>query len=81
MHQEYGHVIMSSDASTLSSESRGHKNVEGHDESSVQHLIQDEESASIADLRDDDVLLGRGKSHLKHPGNLRFEGKVETPWR
>jgi hypothetical protein len=29
----------------------------------------------ILDICDGDVLLGRGKSNVRHPGNLRFQGK------
>jgi hypothetical protein len=37
----------------------------------------DPDDSSLVDIEDNDVLLGRGKSNMKHPGNARFHGKVD----
>jgi hypothetical protein len=33
----------------------------------------------ISVFKDDDVLLGRGKSNATHIGNVRFQGKLGNP--
>jgi hypothetical protein len=35
----------------------------------------------VHEVHDDDVLLGRGKSNMKHVGNLKFQGKgIKKYW-
>jgi hypothetical protein len=36
----------------------------------------------VHEVHDNDVLLGRGKSNMKHVGNLKFQGKgIKKYWR
>jgi hypothetical protein len=35
------------------------------------------DNAASTHVRPQDVLLGRGKSHLKHPGNVQFQSKYQ----
>jgi hypothetical protein len=38
---------------------------------------QDSDDAVIVEYNDKDVLSGRGKSNLKHPGNQKYQGEQE----
>lgn len=44
--------------------------------SSVPSLGPNEEEVAEEEIGDSDVLLGRGKSYTKHPGIVRFQGKM-----
>lgn len=69
-------TIMSSDKNDVFHSYRSrHPAEEQHDEKGRLFSVQDTESGPVSQLRDNDVLLGRGKSNVKHPGNLRFQGK------
>jgi hypothetical protein len=38
-------------------------------------VVKDNRPGYVSEVRDDDVLLGRGRSHARRPANVRFRGK------
>jgi hypothetical protein len=43
----------------------------------MEPVVSDPDDSSSVEIEDSDVLLGRGKSNMKHPGNARFHGTMD----
>jgi hypothetical protein len=57
-----------------------HLSLSGHIQSNVDGVVGQltnlqEFDDEVAECSDNDVLSGRGKSNLKHPGNQKYQGK------
>jgi hypothetical protein len=51
--------------------------VESYQKADANPFTDQDSDAEIVEYNDNDVLSGRGKSNLKHPGNQKYQGENE----